>query len=244
MEPIRLLDEGGPDEELALLRAARSERPDEGARRRTIAALGTLAGVTAVGAQASAATATPLLLGLGKWLGAGALLGVVSAGSLHVLSTPASVAHAPREQETSVDAKQTPREVTPVSRPTPAAAPSASETVARELRTSAERSVPPASALEQPSTLAEERALLERARAALSSGSTGEAARLLSRHGASFPGGALGDEARVLRIELALARGQTSLAVSLADALLASSPNGAHAARVRGMRQRALGSDR
>lgn len=247
MEPIRMLEEGGAEEELALLRAARSERPDAGAAGRAIAALGVLAGVTAAGAQASAVTATPLLLGLGKWLGAGALLGIVSAGSIHVLSTPSSVARAPQEEAIVRTKEAAPRaEVARPSEPAPISmpAPTAPSLPLREPPSSAERMLPPASARERTRTLAEERTLLERARAALIAGGTGEAERLLSRHAAVFRGGALGDEAQVLRIELAVARGQTSLALSLAEALLAKSPNGPHAARVRGMAERALGSDR
>lgn len=240
MEPTRIEELGGTPDELALIRAARGERAPAGASARALAALSVVAGVTAIGAPAAATTSGIAVLG--KWLATGVLLGAVSAGSVHVLyraepSAPSPAAPVERPAEPTATATpvtagvttEVPASVEEEPAPTPNAL---------ALPPAASRPPPPLAM--RSGTLGEERALLERARSALGAGATGEAADALSRYAQRFPSGALVDEASVLHIELSLARGDTSLAVTLCDAHLAARGDGPHAARVRAMRARAL----
>jgi hypothetical protein len=93
----------------------------------------------------------------------------------------------------------------------------------------------PSSSAESPreTTLRDEVALLDRARAEIARGATGEALATLAKHDATFPRGFLGSEAEVLRIEALVRAGRTTEAKSRGEALLAREPNGPHAQRVR-----------
>ena len=241
MEPTRIAEQGGTADELALIRAARNERAPAGAPARALAALSLVAGVTAVGAPAAASTSAVAVLG--KWLATGALLGAVSAGSVHVLSR-----NEPAPQRSASPSAQRPEAESSVVRAAPAEITEpAAQLEQPEPLPALDGSAPPPARSRAPSpqtsrsgTLAEERALLERARSAIGEGATGEASDSLARYSERFEHGALRDEASVLRIELALARGETARAVALCDAYLSAGGDGPHTARVRAMRARAL----
>lgn len=88
------------------------------------------------------------------------------------------------------------------------------------------------------SPLTAEIASLDRARRAISARDAARALRELDRHGAEFPAGVLGPEATVLRIEALVLAGQRASARALADALLKSPANAAHATRVESLLRR------
>jgi outer membrane protein assembly factor BamD (BamD/ComL family) len=78
-------------------------------------------------------------------------------------------------------------------------------------------------------------ALLDKARAALAAGDTGDALRTVDDYDARFPGGSLWQEATVLRIEALLHQGKQREAADLADRFLGSQPKSPYAAKIRGM---------
>ncbi len=96
-------------------------------------------------------------------------------------------------------------------------------------------SIKPSSTPESPreTTLRDEVALLDRARAEIARGATGEALATLAKHDATYPRGFLGSEAEVLRIEALVRAGRTGEAKARGEALLAREPNGPHEQRVR-----------
>lgn len=87
--------------------------------------------------------------------------------------------------------------------------------------------------IEPPSSLEEERRLLEAARAALARGRAGHAQNLLARHRSRFGNGELTEERESLRIEVAVVAGRHADAISLGDRFLRERPNSLYRARVR-----------
>jgi len=84
-----------------------------------------------------------------------------------------------------------------------------------------------------PVSIAEEVALVDRARHALRQGRAGEAFDTLSLYQSRWPNGALATEVRVLRVEALLRLGQRASAQSDAKAFIAVQPNSRYAARLR-----------
>jgi hypothetical protein len=242
-EPRRLLDEGGDDLAVSLLRSARHDAPSPRSRQATLAALGlgTGAAVTAAAATstaASAATASGLAKSAGTaalltWIGVGVVGGLVTVTTVAVVQSPE-----PKREAAATIAATAP--VAPSAAPrTPApsaepAAPSAAPVAAPEPPKTAR---PPASVEKQEASakpsLADEVASLDAARAELASGNGAGALRALDEHDRRFVGGALGPEATVLRIEALALRGDRGSAAALARAFLAAHPRSPHAARIR-----------
>ena len=96
----------------------------------------------------------------------------------------------------------------------------------------------PSAASPERDRLREELALLERARRALAEGRAGEARALLGRHREQFQSAALTEEADVLRIEVALAQGESDLGEQAARDFLQAHPSSPHAPRVRSLLSR------
>jgi hypothetical protein len=119
----------------------------------------------------------------------------------------------------------------------PAAAPAAAAARAAAAPVSTASFTPPAtnSAAETPKvvSIAEETAMLDRARRALASGNAAAALTELESYDQRARARALSTEAAVLRIEALLQAGQRASAVALAQRLLALQPNGPHANRLR-----------
>jgi hypothetical protein len=90
------------------------------------------------------------------------------------------------------------------------------------------------------SRLAEEVALLDTARDALSAGDLRAASTALATHLVEFQQGVLVPESEILRIEVHLGRGQGPAAVALATRFLERFPNNALAKRARTLLERAL----
>ena len=229
----------------ALLGAGRDEWPSDEALSRTLAAIGagaavvvTSGAVAAAGASASTAAkgsaAVISFASVAKWLGMGAFGGVVVAGVAHEL-TPASRAPleptavtvpAPNARgETNPPApKSSPEPVpTAAAEPEPPKTAVRSPDVTRERGEAAERGVP----------LAAEVALVDRARAALSSGSASRALEELRAYEASFPEPRLLPEVLFLRMEAHLAAGNAARARETAEQSVRLFPRSPHAARAR-----------
>jgi hypothetical protein len=108
----------------------------------------------------------------------------------------------------------------------PAAAPAVAAPAAASPAAAAASGVAPVS-------IAEEVALVDRARHALRQGRAGEAFDTLSLYQSRWPNGVLATEVRVLRVETLLRLGQRASAQSDARAFIAVQPNSRYAARLR-----------
>jgi hypothetical protein len=231
----------------ALLRAGRDDWPSDEALSRTLNAVGVGVAVVAVtggaaGAGASAGTAAKggvALLSFGsvmKWLGVGAVSGVVVAGVAHEL-TPA--AHSPLVTTATVESKppaparhagekaaakteSAPGSPT-ASDPEPTKAAAAPHAAPQQRDEKAERGVP----------LAAEVALVDRARATLASGKPARALDELSRYETAFPEPRLEPEVLFLRMEAQLAAGDLARARETAEQSIRLFPRSPHAARAR-----------
>jgi hypothetical protein len=101
-------------------------------------------------------------------------------------------------------------------------------------RSASAGSVPP-NKNETESQLLRETALLERARAALRAGNTGQAWQTLEQWAAEFPSGQLAQEREVLSIELLWRGGRRDLASARIRAFERAYPKSAHAARLKAL---------
>jgi hypothetical protein len=157
-----------------------------------------------------------------------------------VSATAASTVAAPPAKK-AVDA--------PVTHPTPATEAQASaeavvatapplaiaEPVVEPSNAKAKGSVKAAAGADDDHALRDEVALLDQARAAISSGNTGAALSALDRHKREFPRGFLSSEAEVLRVEALVKAGRTAEAREQGERLLSREPNGPQAKRVRSL---------
>jgi hypothetical protein len=123
----------------------------------------------------------------------------------------------------------------PAGAPAAAAARGAAAPVSIATPTAAFRNPVAHSAAETPKvvSIAEETAMLDRARRALASGNAATALTELESYDQRARARALSTEAAVLRVEALLQAGQRASAVELAQRLLALQPNGPHANRLR-----------
>lgn len=238
-EPRRLLDEGGSEDELSILRAGRADGPSPGSRQKALIALG-LAGSATVVTTAATATAGAALaesagtVALLKWVGAGVLAGLLTIGGVYLdggAPTP-SPSPPPRPQvqapaETSHGGAATaPVDPAPVLPVAPVEAPSASAPARTSPVASGSTARPMAS-------LADEVAALDAARVALRAGDASGALRALDDCDRRFAGGMLGPEAMVLRIDALALRGDHASAKRLGEAFLAAHPRSPLASHVR-----------
>jgi hypothetical protein len=244
-DPERLLNKPSSRVALLLLQAGKEERPSPAVLRRgaqaaaASAALGlsTLSAGAAAGSSAPAGTA----LGLGalaKWLGIGALGGIIAAPVLHrVTSEPAKraaptalSAEAPRASRSGASTLLAPDAVEFVPRG------DASESEARENGRNVPRGAPaPATEAESRAAalLAAEVELVERGRAALARGGFDEALRMLAPYEERFPKQQLLTEVLFLRMEARSRSGDDAGARSLAQRILVRGVAGPQAARAR-----------
>jgi hypothetical protein len=241
---------------LTLLRAGRDEWPSDAAVSRTIAAVGAGAAVVAVasgaaGASAAVATAksSVALVSFGsvmKWLGMGALGGIVVAGVAHgvtpaparapiVLPSPVvaplaptpAVAEEPKPERTVELAASEPI----VEAPKPSAPPPAVERAAND-------------ALERKAPLAAEVAMVDRARASLVSGRPARALEELRGYETAFPEPRLEPEVLFLRMEAHLAAGDTARARQTAEQSVRLFPKSPHAAKARSLLEAASSEEK
>lgn len=253
--PQRLKEEGGTSLELALLGSARDDDPPPDALPRAMLALG-VSGAAMAGAGTSSILAKPAG-GLLKWainlivwsaagLAGGALFNGEAAdpAGSRPSSGQSAVALAGGAQAESTQVGGLPAgaagEVTPEG--ALAAGASKDERAAGSGARSQSRVVShgprPRAAVEiKKPTLAEEVALLDSARRALTAGDVPSALQALERHAQTFQGGALTAEAAVLRIEALTARGDKSKAMAQARAFLSAFPKDPHATHVQNLLQ-------
>lgn len=88
-----------------------------------------------------------------------------------------------------------------------------------------------------PSTMAEQLAMIDRARAAIQGGDTSRGLELVDEYDARFPSGAFTQESAVLRIESLVQRGDAVSASRLGARFLAAHPDSPHAGHVRALLQ-------
>jgi hypothetical protein len=251
------IDGDAPPDVKQWLLAARAEVPPR-ERVEACAALAAVSGVSLVTAAVAAETSLstgaagaagkPLALALLKWGAGGLLAGGAFAGGV------TAVQHAAAPAPSAVSATQarpivaSSAAVRTVSAPEPqssatVAAPPAPEPERRSVPLPETRTVPEPGASPKPTNapaldarLAEELALLKRARASLDAGDVRLASLLLEEHeerfGATSP---LSPEARYLDFELLLAGKRRAEARALALEILARDPNGPHAERARAL---------
>ena len=281
-DPVRLFDESGSELLKSLLSAAREEGPNPAALASTLTAIGVGSGVIAVASASSGlasasnagsalavhgavgaaslgsakAAAGITLLVVAKWLGAGAVLGLMATSAIYAVSAPQPTPApqpaaaskndgAPRPIATEAHfVAQAIAAAPPEARAEPAssAAPALASASAPAPVASAP-AAPPIAATQSPisvpaevdprAPLAAELALLDAARQALAAGNASSALRSLDDYDARFERPNLAPEALYLRLEALTLQGDTPGTQAVARRLLRSYPSGPHAARAR-----------
>ncbi|HEY1956089.1 MAG TPA: hypothetical protein VGH28_10755 [Polyangiaceae bacterium] len=224
-DPIRLLaSPEATDFERELLGAWGDEKPTAASRDKTLAALG-LAGsaaAAAAGSMAPKALASGWAL-VAKWIGLGALVvGAAAVGAAHL----AHHDEAPLAR--------------PIAMPTEHLVPAPQQTVATAETTVELPEAPPQHAHARvaapvASSITQQVAALDRARAALDAGDPARAVRLVDAYESEYASGAFVQEAEVVRIESLVRAGKTADADRAGKHFLASYPRSPHDARVRSL---------
>jgi TolA-binding protein len=269
-QPTRLLETDLNEFARALLSSAASDRGSEPARARALAVWGALgvnlaatsaaastgATVSAMSGVAAAETKGAISISAGvlaKWLGAGALVGTMTAGGAFALQSRAfstsAAASLPQAGDVAAvvraenRAPVSPQDLAPRAPPelretreahAPRREP-AFDTTSRELTPSAAGT--PASSnvafpVDSAGALREELAFLERARRALRTGDAVSALSELSRYEARFPKGTLAAEATLLSVEARLDAGDVKGAHVAAARVLDRDRTSPHARRL------------
>lgn len=217
-EPTRLLEGEGTAFERALLGAMAAERPSRTLQGKMRLGLG-LVGVGAVTKSASAS--------FQKFVLAGAVAVGLAAGGVALVkrATPQRPAIlVPAPAALAVPAK--PASVEPAPVLTPPRAATEAELAPRALPVRRETKVTGIA------DLREEIRLLDQARAAVRTGSSGRALRVLAKYEQKFPRGQFRQEVDVLRMEALAQSGNEKRAAALAKQFLAEHPNSPHVERV------------
>ncbi|MET0791471.1 MAG: hypothetical protein ABW061_08110 [Polyangiaceae bacterium] len=253
-DPVRLFDEPGSELLKSLLSAAREEQPLPAALPHTLAAIGVSSAAIATASAASIASAASLgsaksvasstLLIVIKWLGLGALAGIVTTSTLYAVSQP----DLPAPSTARTAAVHVTAAVALAPAPPPAAPAAAAEHAAPTLSAAPVAALPvtsnsPAAPAAQPLSapaevdpgqpLAAELALLDNARQALAAGNAARALRFLNDYDTRFVHPNLAPEALYLRLETLTLQGDKAGTAAVARHLLRSYPSGPHAARAR-----------
>jgi hypothetical protein len=232
-DPTRLLaSPDATDLEKQLLDSWTDERPSADARDKTLAMLGLAGGATAMGAASASIAPKAAAAGwaaLAKWIA----VSVIGLGGAIAAVTVATRAHhadeiAPVETNAPTVVAKTPAPVETTQATPVAPAPIELRETETHHATAQAKVAPPAA-----STLAQQVAALDRARAALDSGDTARARRLADAYEAEYPGGAFTQEAEVVRIDALVRENNRAEAERAAKRFLAAYPKSPHAARVR-----------
>jgi hypothetical protein len=229
-DPTRLLASADSTDLEKKLLSSWDERPPHDARAKTLAMLGvagatTIAGAATAGASIAPKAAAAGWLAMAKWtavavIAVGATAAGVGIATRHhdENATPAVTVTATVQAPPVVTATATAEEPKTIELPT--------ETAHRVPQTT--HAAPPAS-----STLAEQVAALDRARAALDGHDGAKARKLVDAYEAEYPGGAFTQEAEVVRIEALSRDGNRAEAERAGKRFLATYPKSPHAPRVR-----------
>jgi hypothetical protein len=248
--PRRLMDEGGTDLEMALLRSAKYDAPPDGALERAMVAVGVSGGIAGAGASAAAASGgmlkpvsgvTQWIIELLAWVAIGLIGGALFTGA--PTSSGHSNAAEPATTINEVSSSSASVEEGAGASATLATNEASAETGGFESadapnkpRQSARAQAPQqrhSSPKSTRPTLAEEVALLDSVRRSLATGDTTAALAALERHHRDFTGGSLGAEAAVLAIDAKAARGDRAGAARAAADFLAAYPRSPHASHIR-----------
>jgi hypothetical protein len=218
------------DEELALWKSARDDRPPGRSLAATLQAVGVGGAITtaATGAGAGVAAKAGIGITLFKW---GAVVGLASAVAVGggLMSRRSQAPANP-----PVPAATTKIEAAPQPPPASTEAAPVMPAPATTARVSAARSSSPAS---QPDITREIQSI-DRARALIREGRSKEALAALDRYAAEQgKGKSLGLEATVLRIEALVRQGDRARANALASSFLAAHPKSPYASRIRALLQ-------
>lgn len=254
VDPVRLLDGAGDDDEIALLRAACST-PPAAARERAISLFDGGAGAESVvrsGARALGSRSPWSWIG---WSFFG--LALVVAGGLVVHQQPGSEAESSARPVDPVVLPPTPPAEPPprvVREPDPtplvsvtalpsvassSPGPSPTPRITRGVGTEPSRREPAATREGSGANLlAEEVAALDTARRALRAGDTPGARSALDAYDRRFPSGVLAPEGTLLRVEVLLSAGDDAEARRLGEQFLAHNANGAYVGRMRALLQK------
>jgi TolA-binding protein len=198
------------------------------------AAAGTVGSAVVAGSAAtSGVTGTTALL-VAKWLGIGAMSGVLTAGTANELARPSR--DPALETRAALSGDETPRAVAapaplverrPAEREVPQAAAPPEPPPVRRFEPS-----PPAQ-IDDSRALAREVSSIDSAREALRTKDPDRALAELSRYERAFPSGSLAPEALYLQLEALLQRGDQVGARAVAEKLLRAHPKSPQAARAR-----------
>jgi hypothetical protein len=221
-----------------MIAAGHEEAPDKRLLRRTLLAVGVGSAVIAAGTGAATTTGagvkaggTSLALIAAKWLGVGAVGGLLTMGAasgIDALRTrPAESGARAKVAVTAAPAKAR----TEAARGAAPAEPAPKETAAPRLAPPLSAPLASTAPAREASIAAEVRAI-DGARAALATGNTAQALSILDAYERSGGRHELEQEALYLRME-ALSRSGNPLARDVAQKLLRLSPDGPHAARAR-----------
>lgn len=263
-DPERLADVDASALSRHMLTAARDETPSSAAFERTVTALGVGAVVVGAGASATIAAAgaaasaganavaagmggtalsgvtklapAGLLFAATKWVGIGAVGGLLTAGVVDRVSTwRAPVPTAPAQKAASTVAHSAGAAPAKPEHPRPVAG------ATDELAELPAKPITPRPSLAQPAhevaarraRLAAEVEAVDRAREAMAKGNPAQTLQALDAYERGFSEQRLRPEALYLRMEALVQRGDAAGARSAATALIAADPQGPHAARAR-----------
>jgi hypothetical protein len=232
-EPRRLIDQGEGLGASLLRAAANVDAPPPDLLGRTFASVGiaAVAGSAASGSKAATALGAAkkvTTLVLAKWTLGGVVIGVALRAATAPSPSPAPQDPAPAARAPDVRAATAPGSGSKRPELDLLVAPSPTPTSAG--KTTGDPSGRPR---DSEATLAQEVALLDAVRVALDGGRAAQAMELLDRYERDFPHGQLAPEALLFRVRTYGAAGNTSAASSLAAQLLAKTPDGRYADRVR-----------
>ncbi len=222
-----------------VMSSAFSDGPSAEAMRAAAVALGISAGASA--ATAAAASKPTLTLIVLKWLGIGAVAGLVASTAALSLSAPTSTARAPHPTTASVEPQASPQTGTTPTPPTaealptvPVPAPTAS--FAAEQPESDAEPAPSVATFDEAAphdSLSGEIALLDRARKALRGGDSATALAELDRYDSGSSKHALAAEALLLRVRALVQAGRRGEARTLAERYVARHPGDGYSVKLR-----------
>jgi hypothetical protein len=231
-DPKRLLEENTDEFENELLRSVRADVMTDRNRQRIMAGIG-LAGAGLTATTAAASTSAAVKAGFFKGVSAATVKWIAICSVAALVPTGVWVARSQR----TLSLAAIPAAAAPAAPPAAhTAEPPSVETAMPAVELAPEPKLAPAAQPAQPaasSTLADEVAALEVARAALRAHDPNGAIVALDRYKGRFPSGKLAPEATVVRIEALNQRGDRGAASALGDRFLAAHPNSPYADRVR-----------
>jgi hypothetical protein len=185
-----------------------------------------------------------------KWVGVGAIAGLVTTGSANLIGRAADAREAAaaarankapgaRNSRTSAlyapaapVAPETPAEPAAIELPEPAPPPPPAEAAPAPVP---QKALPKLAANAPAPNVGKEVSTLDRAREALAAGDAPSALEALGQHESEFASGALGPEAELLRIQALLARREYNSAAVMARGFLMKNPKSPHVGRVRAL---------